>query len=181
MPHQRARLTSAASLLAAMALAAASVPTVAAPDSGVINVTGTSIETIELTVVTGTAAFGSDLTPDGTGGSVTGYADPADPSTGACYFWDGTDNVEVRSNVAYDLLVDVTGGDVSQLVFDNSGGSFANCTAGVSAVSPMYATPWQSDGATREDVYTTNLGIEVLWTDGPLTYDTTLTLTAQAQ
>ena len=185
MSMQRARLTSAATLLAAMALASTSLPALA-QDSGDINVTGTSLETMEdFTIDNFTAAFGSDLAPDGTGGLVPSFTD----TTGACYFWDGTNNVEVRSNIDYDLTVDVnatSGDDVSQLTLGATNVDFAGCTAGEQAVSPMFstATPvglWQSDTATAQDVYSSNLGLAVLWADGPAAYDTVLTLTAQAQ
>jgi len=177
MSFRCARLSPAATLLAATALVSTSVPALAATDSGVINVTGESNTVIELTISDPAADFGATMTPDGAAASVPNAVDPG--GSGACYYWDGLENAQVRSNLAYTLSVDVTGADVSSLLFDVGGPAWAACTAGTPAVTAMYGAPWQSGSATSGDLYDTNLGIEVLWGDGPAVYDTTLTLTAQ--
>lgn len=190
MLSKPARLTSAAALLAAMALTTASLP-VLAQDSGDITVTGGSVARIVLTIDDDTAQFGSNLDPDGTASNspdtVAAYVDGVnDPSLGACYRWDGSGRV--RSNVIYDMLI-TSDTDVARLGFMTSAPTdYAACSGGEAASGSMFpsadpAGGWafdQTRNGNRE--HTFSLGLDVRWEDDPDANlaDTDLTITVQA-
>jgi hypothetical protein len=194
MSPQRARLTSAAALMAAMALATSSLPALA-QSAGDITVTGGSVARIVLTIADDTAEFGSNLDPDGTASdstdTVTAYVDGVnDPSFGACYRWDGSGRV--RSNVIYDMTVS-SDADVPRLGFMTSAPTdYAACSFGEAArdsdAGGMFpaadpAGGWAFDQTRNGNrQHTFSLGLDVRWEDDPDANlaDTDLTITVQA-
>ncbi len=133
-----------ACLTAVVASLGAVVPASAAP-SGVVTVTGTSVSKIELSLPDSTAAFGTNLTPDGVASNstdtVTAYVDGASPSTGACYKWPGSS--VVRSNVTYKVSVTASAGLAKLGFLTANPGTYAQCVAGEPASTNMFpaATP----------------------------------------
>lgn len=167
-------------MVAALALAATSLPAMA-QSSGDIDITGATLETIELTINDGAATFGT-LTPDGLGGGAdTSLAEAV--VAGACYTWDnGTDNVEVRSNVAYDLSIAVTGDDKPQLFFDETPmTTYVQCNSGTPAeAASLDGVLHDGDGRTAIRQYDSYLAAVVPWDSDPFDVITTLTFTAAA-
>jgi hypothetical protein len=190
MSPRRTRLTSAAALLAAMALATSSLPALA-QSAGDITVTGGSVARIVLTIVDNTAEFGTNLDPDGTASdstdTVTAYVDEDnDPSLGACYSWDGLGRV--RSNVVYDMTI-TSSQDRPNLGFVTAAPTnYGTCAGGEPASGSMFPTNtpaggWAFDeprGGNKQHPF--SLGLDVRWLDDPdeNLADTTLTITVQA-
>ena len=160
-----------------------------AATTGDVTVSAESVATIELTLSSDTAAFGT-VSPDGTTSStgVTAIEDGA--GSGACYEWPGS--VTVSSNVLYDVTVSANTTKPKLDFLTTNPSTFAACTGGegVSAdpdpVMFASATPaggWALDqAATASEAHPYHLGLEVLWIDGPSTTlaSAILTLTAQA-
>lgn len=170
---KRARMTGAASMVAALALAATSLPTLAAPD-GSITIQGQTVSVIELTLTTTTVDFGVNMAPDGTGNVVDNvYLD--DPA-GACFAWDGTNNVSVRSSVPYDLAASVTGAGVPQLFFEDVTypASWADCNSGAAANAGPLATMASGAGFTAGTDYNSHLSVAVPWTSNTFNVATTI-------
>jgi hypothetical protein len=189
MSPRRTRLTSAAALLAAMALATSSLPALA-QSAGDITVTGGSVARIVLTIADNTAEFGSNLDPDGTASdstdTVTAYVDGAADPRGACYRWDGSGRV--RSNVVYDMTIssDV---DVPRLGFMTSPPTdYLECSSGEAASGAMFPAEDPAGGFAFDQTRGGNkqhpfsLGLDVRWLDDPdlNLADTTLTITVAA-
>ena len=172
----------AAALLTTATLASASL----AADSGTIAVTGGSVSAIRITIPDASAAFGTNLTPDGVASNsveASAIVDGADPSTGACYSWAG--GLTVRSNQAYTLaFVTPTAGTANANVHFMTAAptSFANCTGGAALSTTTPGTVVNNLTATNGRAYSFWLGLVMLWTDAPsATFgDATLTVTASA-
>lgn len=163
----------AATITAALVASAMALPASAAT-SGVVTVTGGSASTIELTLSDASAAFGTNLTPDGSGSGsdeVTGIEiDGGASSAGACYEWAGS--VTVRSNMAYGVTVAAAAANNRLDFLTSNPADYAACTSGTQVGTGMFpgTTPgaWvtgQSRTATRTHGYW--LGLDVQWGDAP--------------
>jgi len=167
--------------------AALAAPVSAAP-SGTVGVTGGSASKIELTIPDDTAAFGTNLTPDGDASNsldaIAANLDPATTSSGACYEWGGT--TVVRSNKTYDLKVTAGAANARLDFLTSNPATFTACTGGQSVGTTMYpgATPvgaWSvANARTAKSTHSFWLGLEVLWTDDPSASVGAATLTLSA-
>jgi hypothetical protein len=171
---------------AAALLSTATLAGVSLADSGTITVTGGSVSAIRITIPDTTAAFGTNLTPDGVAsnsGEATAIVDGANPSTGACYSWAG--GLSVKSNQAYKLtFVTPTAGTANANVHFMTAAPtlFANCTGGAALSTTTPGTVVNNLTSTNGRAYSFWLGLVMLWTDAPsATFgDATLTVTASA-
>jgi hypothetical protein len=157
--------------------------------SGDVTVTGTTVETIELTIDNDEVGFGGNLSPDGTPSDSTTdtigvIVDPATVSTGACYTWAG--DVEVSSNEDYFLKVTAAAAN-SQLDFLTAAPvAFADC-AGEPVDTTMFASATPAGAFTgslaRTAQRTTDfwLGLSVLWSDAPSSTAADATLTVSTE
>lgn len=178
----RVRLPGAATMLAALALATTALPTVAAPN-GDISVTGGSEAVLEVSIADSSAAFPADMKPDGVHTDAEEAGD-WNAAAGHCYWWDGADNLTVRSNVTYDLSVGVTSGGSARLLFTAGSAptNYAECVSGEPVVGGMAGANLVGDGvtATAGDQYDTHFTVSVPWTAAPFTIASTVTFTASA-
>ena len=174
--HPRARVAGAASMMAALALAATALPTMAAPD-GTITVVGSTVSVIELTLDTSSVDFGSQMAPDGSNPSVDTTNVYLDNPAGACYAFDGTNNVNIRSSVDYDLGAEVTGLVSRPQLFLGVGtypADWADCNSGTAANSGATVPMASSASWTSGTDYNSHLSVAVPWTSNTFDVDTTI-------
>jgi hypothetical protein len=159
LPSRGALTLLGSGLLLATSLANAAP--VGAATSGVVSVTGGSQSTLELTIPSTTATFGSAMAPDGTGGGsgITNYTATA----GACFKWSGS--VTVKSNIAWKVTQVAAANNTKVRFFNTDPTTYVACTTG-SGLSTTAAS-WATGTPTANNSQSFWLSADVLWTDAP--------------
>lgn len=176
MDTNRSTRTFLATALATSLLAAAIAAPATAANPENVAVTGQSTSTITLTISDTTAAFGTNLTPDGQASNAEGVV-VATVAGGTCYDWAGT--ATVSSNVAYDVEVV---GDAANANLDWMGAdpaTYAACTGGTQ-VGTVAADLVTNQAITSSTDHSFWLGLDVKWSDGVSATLGTATLTFTA-
>ena len=140
-----------------------SVGSVAAVNPETLAVSGQSESTITLAIADATAAFGTNLNPDGQASNAEGLLVEA-VTAGACYDWPS--NLTVNSNVIYDVEVasDVTNGNLDWVGSDPT--TYVACTSGDAIVNPGVFDAFTNQAITASTVHNYWLGLGVKWSDG---------------
>lgn len=164
----------AASLTAALL----SVGSVAASNPQDLVVTGQSESTITLALTDASAAFGTNLTPNGQASDAEGVLVET-VAAGSCYDWAGT--VTISSNVIYDVEISSAAANDNLDWMTSDPADYTACTGGTQvAVATNDLVTAQAITATQAHNFW--LGLDVTWSDGVSATlgDATLTFTGVA-
>ena len=137
-----------------------------AATTGDVTVTGTTVSTLQLTLVDGSAAFGSNLDPLGTAPN-SGEAAVSGTSSGvgACYEWGGTVKVDANDTYTVDVNALETHTNARLHFLAANPASYADCTGGTTFGTTDAISAVANGTQGYQNSHPFWLGLDVQWGD----------------